>query len=479
MYKLVRENVPGALVFQAVVELGWLFAAVIVAGKLGNTQWTPSANTVADIFLFALLIASGNLMFGFYRRAHRMSVREYVAREFLMLCVEFPIAYLLSKAMFGSTSLHGGHAYAVLYALITLMVVRQVIALPFARSIVPKRVLVLGTGPEAQALDASIAEVDLPRVDMVGFCSLGESHGTCVASDRIVATFGALETTVQRMRVDEIVVAVHEQRGGVLPLQMLLDCRLAGVQVTHLSRFIERVHRRLPIESLKASWLIYGRGFDESAFRRLAKRCVDVVVAIILLLIALPIMLFAALTILLTAGGPVISREYRVGLRGRPFARLTFRVAMPRKRADRDERNRDGEATSMCGRFLHRARIDELPLLINVIKGEMGLIGPHPERPDRVAALIAAIPFYAIRHTVAPGITGWAQVHQWQMRNGQAQDWQLRATDEGKQAEAIRKLEYDLYYVKNHTLVFDALIALKSVGIVVFGAGRRSRRRPS
>jgi len=460
MHKLLRENIPGAMLFQLTVELGWLFAAVILAGKLANPEWSPSDKTVASALVFAALMACFNHTFGFYRRAHRLPLGEYVARKFVVLCIEFPIAYIIAKMLLGGSLFHRGIGFAVLYALFGLIVVRQLIAWPVVRALVPWRVLVLGTGPEARSIEASLEVANLPRLELIGFFGLDQIHEVSVSADRIVSHDASFENTVKRLEVDEIIVAVRDQRGGVLPLRALLDCRLRGVQVTDLAHFFERVHGRVPIESLKASWLIYGYGFRQSWLRRFIKRSFDLVVVVGLLIVALPVMIISALVILLSTGTPLIYRQERVGYRGQTFTVLKFRSMAKNAESDGSAcwaAINDARVTRF-GRFIRRTRIDELPQLINVLKGEMSLIGPRPERPAFVATLTEKIPFYAVRHSVPPGITGWAQV---------------RYSYGGTVEESVKKLEYDLYYVKNNNLFLDLLILLRTVRVVLLGEGAR------
>jgi sugar transferase (PEP-CTERM system associated) len=281
-----------------------------------------------------------------------------------------------------------------------------------------------------------------------------------VSPSRVIAMDGPFEDTVKALGIDEIIVAVRQQRGGVLPLRSLLECRLSGVQITDLARFFERVHGQVPIESLKVSWLIYGNGYRQGWLRTTVKRLFDLAVAALLLLLTLPIMVLAALAIAFEGGRPVIYRQSRVGFRGRVFTVLKFR-SMGR------DAEKDGNAAwatandarvTRIGRLLRRFRIDELPQLVNVLRGEMSFVGPRPERPEFVAMLTEQIPFYAVRHSVKPGLTGWAQVR-----------YSYGATVE----QSVRKLEYDLYYVKNHTLLLDLVILLETIRVVLLGEGAR------
>jgi sugar transferase (PEP-CTERM system associated) len=297
-------------------------------------------------------------------------------------------------------------------------------------------------------------------MQLAGFYVLDKVQENVVSPKQIVARNGTLEDTVKALGIDEIIVAVREQRGGVLPLRSLLECRLSGVQVTDLARFFERVHGLIPTDSLKVSWLIYGHGFRQTWLRSTTKRASDIVFALVLLILALPVMLLTALLIALEDGGSVLYRQERVGLRGKTFNVLKFRTM--HKDAEKDGKASwavvgDKRVTAL-GRLLRRSRIDELPQLINVLRGEMSLVGPRPERPVFVSMLTEQIPFYGVRHSVKPGLTGWAQVR-----------YSYGATVE----QSMKKLEYDLYYVKNHTIFLDLLILLETIRVVLLGEGAR------
>jgi sugar transferase (PEP-CTERM system associated) len=266
--------------------------------------------------------------------------------------------------------------------------------------------------------------------------------------------------TVKDLGIREIVVAVRQQRGGVLPLRDLLACRLNGVKITDLGRFFERVNGHVPLDLSRASWFIYGEGYRQSWLSNAVKRGLDLVVTLMLAVPALPIMVVTAILIAAESRGPIIYRQDRVGHRGKRFTLFKFR-SMAR------DAERDGKPTwaavhdvrvTRVGRFIRRTRIDELPQLINVLRGEMSIVGPRPERPEFVAMLSEKIPFYAIRHSVKPGITGWAQV---------------RYSYVSSVDDTVKKLEYDIYYVRNRSLLLDILILLETVRVVLLGEGAR------
>jgi sugar transferase (PEP-CTERM system associated) len=259
-------------------------------------------------------------------------------------------------------------------------------------------------------------------------------------------------------RVDEIIVAVREQRGGGVPMDQLLACRIRGVPVLDLAAFSERTKGEVPTGSLKASWLVYGHGFVQDGLRTVIKRDFDILMSLLLLLIALPVMVLTAIAIKLDSRGPTFYRQERVGLGGKSFMCLKFRSMSVDAEKDGVARwaTKNDSRVTRVGAFIRKCRIDELPQLISVLRGEMSLVGPRPERPSFVKQLQAEIPFYDIRHSVKPGVTGWAQVR-----------YSYGATLE----DARRKHQFDLYYVKNHSLFLDLLVLVETVSVVLFREG--------
>jgi sugar transferase (PEP-CTERM system associated) len=229
--------------------------------------------------------------------------------------------------------------------------------------------------------------------------------------------------------------------------------------VLDLAAFYERAKSEVPIDSLKASWLVYGHGFVQGRARQIAKRAFDILCSSVLLTLASPVMLLTVLAIKLDSPGPIIYRQERVGLGGRIFMCLKFRSM-------RTDAEKDGVArwaakndarVTRIGAFIRKTRIDELPQLLSVLKGEMSLVGPRPERPSFVAQLKEQIPFYDVRHSVKPGVTGWAQV---------------RYSYGASLEDARRKHQFDLYYVKNNSLFLDLLVLIETVSVVLFREGQ-------
>jgi len=260
------------------------------------------------------------------------------------------------------------------------------------------------------------------------------------------------------LRADEIVVALSERRGGSMPLRELLDCKLQGVRVLDLASHFEQTLGQIRLDSLYAGWLIFGDGFRQGFVRTSVKRFFDIVCASILITLALPVMAITAILIVVEDGFPLLYRQERVGLGGRLFNVIKFRSM--RRDAEKDGKPiwaqaKDSRVTRV-GQIIRKLRIDELPQLFSVLKGDMSLVGPRPERPFFVDQLTKEIPFYAVRHSVKPGVTGWAQVR-----------YHYGATVE----DSAEKLQYDLYYVKNHSLFLDIVILFETIGVVLTGKG--------
>jgi len=321
------------------------------------------------------------------------------------------------------------------------------------------RVLVLGTGSRVMRL-AEYAPRN-PNHQVIGYISLQSSSHYVPMQQILPATQGeSLLSIVKKYAIDQIVVAVRDRRGGGLPLEELLECKMAGVRIVELPTFFEREYRQVLLESLNPSWMVFGDGFREGSFRNAAKRLFDLIVSGVLLVIALPIMLLVALCIFLESGLPVLYSQKRVGQGGRVFTIYKFRSM--KKEAESDGTSRwaqvNDDRTTIVGRFIRKWRIDELPQIYNVLRGEMSLVGPRPERPCFVDQLAQQIPFYALRHSAKPGITGWAQVR---YPYGASID------------DAIEKLQYDLYYLKNRSLFLDLMILIATVEVVLWGKGAR------
>ncbi len=459
MVRVFRHHIPVGTLVQLSADGIVLFGALLLAVWVQHGPYGASlADALIPAMVFASVALAMNATFGMYRRDESSTFGTALGRLLVAVALGAPIAYLVFGVLPHGRDAQSVMGYAVLYTLAGLVLLRQIAYTARRAGMGARKVLIVGTGPEASGVEASLRSLGYPRFLVIGF--FAADGGLREADDgiRVFPAGSSLLEIVERHGVEEVIVAVKEQRGGVLPLRELLECRINGVPVMDLAGFYERVRGEVPIDSLKASWLIYGQGFAQDTLRTVIKRLFDVACAGVLLSMALPVMALTALLIKLESRGPVLYRQERVGQGGRTFWCTKFRSM--RVDAEKDGVARWAQAkdprVTRVGSFIRKMRIDELPQLINVLRGEMSLVGPRPERPAFVAQLKESIRFYDVRHSVKPGLTGWAQVR-----------YSYGASVE----DASRKLQFDLYYVKNHSLFLDLLILVETVRVVLFREG--------
>jgi sugar transferase (PEP-CTERM system associated) len=322
------------------------------------------------------------------------------------------------------------------------------------------RVLILGTGVAAQKVAREMLKRAPIGYSVVGFLTEHEGEvGRTIVNPSVLGTLGDLPRLAESQAATLIVVA-QEDRRKRLPMDLLLRCRMAGVRVVEAASLFENLSGRIPLRDLRPSWLIFSGGLHKPRVLASVKRAGEAVLAALLLVATAPIAALTALVVRLSSHGPVLYRQTRVGLAGKTFELLKWRTM----RADAEKASGPVWATgendprvTPLGRFLRKTRLDELPQLWNVLRGDMSFVGPRPERPHFVARLREVIPFYDERHSVRPGITGWAQVK-----------FPYGSTLE----DAEEKLEYDLYYVKHMSLLLDFAIVLETAKVMALGRGR-------
>ncbi len=322
-----------------------------------------------------------------------------------------------------------------------------------------ERVLVLGATPTADQV-LSRLEAERTDVEILGYVDdRPPGMVQLINGYRILGTTRQLPELVTVTQAGTIVVALEDRRGN-FPFEVILQCKLEGVRIEDWPTFYEKLSGKILLRNLRPSWLIFSEGFRRGRVALAFKRVVDVLVASLFLILGLPVFLLVALAIRLESPGPVFFRQERVGQGGRLFTLLKFRTMV----RDAEQKtgpiwaSEDDPRITRLGRWLRKSRLDELPQIVNVLKGEMSFVGPRPERPHFVAQLQEKIPFYSHRHSVKPGITGWAQVR-----------YRYGATVE----DAEEKLQYDLYYIKHLSSLLDMRILLATIGVVLFGKGAR------
>lgn len=440
-----------------------MYFLAVVIGVYVHRQFPPGVWTLHvyfPAFVFAALMVLASAILGLYKAGGALSSRGVLTRVVAATALCVPVSYVVFSFIPYGHLAQAAIANVLLLSLVGGLALRPLLSGLLSVGVLQYRLLVVGTGPEAQAVEHAIGQRGLSQALVASFYPVNDVRDPGIDPTRIVQTGESLDVIVDRLRIAEVVVAVREQRGGVLPLKELLNCRAKGVRVTGIAQFLERVVGQVPLESVKASSLIYGDGFQQGLVKQAMKRLSDVVTSLILLILASPALLITALAIAMESRGPIVYRQERVGRGGKPFTLLKFRSM--RADAESDGRARwaqvNDDRITKVGRFIRRTRIDELPQLINVLRGEMSFVGPRPERPAFVEKLKAQIPFYDLRHSVKPGLTGWAQV---------------RYPYGASESDSANKLQFDLYYVKNNSPVLDMLIVLETARVVVFGEGAR------
>ncbi|WP_045221316.1 TIGR03013 family XrtA/PEP-CTERM system glycosyltransferase [Desulfonatronum thioautotrophicum] len=320
-----------------------------------------------------------------------------------------------------------------------------------------KRILIVGTGPLAQQM-GSLVSAHGHQYQLAGYYDL-ECEPVVIPRGEIVPNGHGLFEAVKQIKPHKVVVSLTQRR-GTFPLQDMLSCKVSGVDVVDAPSFYERVTGKLLLENITPSWFIFSSGFRINSLIRLAKRMLDVTAASIGLILTAPIFPVVALLIKLDSPGPVFFRQTRVGQGDREFTLFKFRSMRQDAEAASGAvwAQEDDPRVTKLGHFLRKSRIDEIPQLFNVLLGDMSLVGPRPERPEFVAKLKEVIPYYSERHYVKPGVTGWAQV---------------RYPYGSSVEDAIEKLRYDLYYVKNMSILFDLRIMLRTVSVILFREGSR------
>ena len=464
---VLRYHLHVSVIALGAVEAFILFAAAYLAITTGlghPFHAAPDPQAFAPVFpkaaVFTLAMLCTIAAFGCYQHEAQNPDSGYYARCIRSFAVGALGVTVLFQAIPAIAVERDALTVALLLGFLGYMTARagflRLVGTPTWR----RRVLVLGAGHEA----ARVCELERRQSGADGFQVVGcmplDASPYSVSTSVIVKESASLDVIVRKFQVDEIVVAVRERRRGHLPLADLLENRINGTKIIDSATFFERETGRVKLDTVNPSWLIFSDGFRVGVARKVFKRAFDVIVSSTLLVMTLPMMIMTAILVALESPGPVFYRQRRVGQRGTVYELYKFRSMHENAEADGAARwaaDHDVRCTAV-GRIIRKWRIDELPQLINVLRGDMSFVGPRPERPSFVGELTEQIPYYSCRHTVKPGITGWAQVH-----------YPYAASIE----DSKTKLEYDLYYLKNHSLLLDLLILIRTIHIVLFAQGAR------
>jgi sugar transferase (PEP-CTERM system associated) len=451
------------IILLAMIEGSLLVFAPFLAGAILYQERfesiTRSGHLLPTALLFAGLALASMVAVGLYSTRQRTGLAGILVRVIagvvnagaLSALVYYVVPVLrIDRSVLAAT---------VIIAVAACFLVRVAFERIVDEDLFKRRVLVFGAGRRAQALLDLRRRSDTRGFKVVGFMTT-EGDTVSAPADRLVLRPDDLFRWAVEHDVDEIVVAMDDRRQG-FPMHELLECRLAGIEILELPSFLERETGKVRLDVLNPSWIIFGDGFRASHTQQLLARGLDLAASLGLLVLAAPLIVLSIFAIKLEDGlhAPVFYRQKRVGFRGQVFDVLKFRSM--RLDAEKDGAvyaTRNDPRVTRFGTIMRKTRIDELPQLLNVLSGEMSFVGPRPERPEFVGDLEQKIPYYRERHTVKPGITGWAQ---------------LCYPYGSSEKDTIEKLQYDLYYVKNRSLLFDLVILVQTVEVVLWGKGAR------
>ncbi len=465
MIRLFGHYVPRVLVLLAIAE-GLVFFVAAELAVLAGFGWSLPTDQdrwilILNGIVFAVFMSTAMVALGLYQRYSQWREAGLAVRLGLSFALA-TTALILFFYIFPSTLMGRGNlGLSLVISFVGVMLVREAFGRIAGVEALKRRLLVVGTGVNAECIKRVTDENRDLGFQVVGYVPLPRSPR--LVPDRLVIPRDKplLELAIDH-EIDEIIVAADEMR-GTLPIDELMDCRMSGLDILNLPSFFEKELALVRIEVVNPNWFIFSQnGFRSGMTGLYGKRLFDVIIGSLMLLVASPIMIAVAFASLIESRGrdPVLYHQVRVGENGKLFRLHKFRSMRVDAEADGIPRwaMRDDTRITPLGSLIRKTRIDELPQIFNVLKGQMSLVGPRPERPDFVEELVATIPFYAERHRVKPGVTGWAQL--------------LYPYGSSIQ-DAKHKLEYDLFYVKNAGIVLDLVILLQTVEVVLLGKGAR------
>ena len=467
MLRIANHYVSKIVFFLLFVEVLVLLGAAYAGAAIRFMEPAEAANVphLDHFFLSAVAFASAIVFSMSAMGMYQLNFTEGLRNPFfLKLMPSFAMGFvILTLIFYVAPELQIGRGVLLAVFIIAaggIFLARMVIFKTSELRFLESRIIFLGGGPLAkECADLAAHNTSYHKYDIAGFVAI-PAEECCVPTSQLLKMREgeSLANLAAAHNVEEIVVSVQNRRGG-FPIKELLECKLQGIKVTDAANFFERESCQIRVDSLQPSWLVFGGGFDQSFIRTFMKRSFDLICSGMILVATFPVMLLTALAIYIEDRAPIFYQQERVGLDGHPFNVLKFRSmrndaeqgGKPQWAAQNDPR------VTRVGNFIRKTRIDELPQILNVFKGEMSFVGPRPERPYFVEQLIEVVPYYNVRHSIKPGITGWAQVR---YGYGASAD------------DALQKLQYDLYYVKNNSLFLDILILIDTLKVVLFRSGR-------
>lgn len=456
MLKISNHHISRITVTLLVLEIAATIGSVYLGAMIRLVGSNASLSSISNYFFLAALMFAFSVIFSMnVFGMYHLNARERFRETFLRLMPSFALAVgVLSLIYYSIPSFYLERKVTSLALIIAIILIAFIRILVFKTSesiFLRSRIIFLGTGGLAQQChELAVTNEGHHEYDVIGFAPVDQIENS-VLSKYILPSNESLFSLAKKHNADEIVVAVQDRRGGQLPIDDLLECKLNGIKVIDAAKFFEREACQIRVEWLQPGWLTFGGGFDQSFFRKFVKQVFDLVVSAITLLLAFPLMLIIAICIYFEDRGPIFYFQEKVGLNGVTYIDIKFRSM------EIDAENWAAMSfpqTTKTGKIIRKLRLDELPQIFNVLKGDMSFVGPCPERPYYVDELNKEVPFYNMRHSIKPGITGVAQV---------------RRTYTASVEESLSKLQYDLYYVKNNSLFLDIVILIETVQVLLLG----------
>ena len=466
MYRIFGHYVPKTMFLFGLLEALVLLVSVHLALLIGlQTNFfdfsikASYANLPLNTALFIGTIQVAMFAMGLYSR----DLRDRPGLVILRIALSFALGLLILKtidSLFHLSLLQLDMQLVALSCSFLGIISSRLVFYKHTEDALKHKTLILGTGEKAQHLQRLRRRTDSFGVEIMGYVDINEHKDCYIAQENLVEMTGSLSQYVKENDIREIVVAVDDRRSNI-PHDELLECKMLGVNVIDITSYLERQLGKIMLDTFRPSSFVYSDGFSQALILRY-KRALDVVVSCSMLVCTAPIMLATIIAIKLESGGrgSVFYRQVRVGVGGKNFSIIKFRSMS-------EDAEKDGKAVwaskndarvTRVGEFIRKTRIDELPQLFNVLRGDMSLVGPRPERPEIVSNLAKEIQFYSLRHHVKPGITGWAQIC-----------YPYGANLE----DAKQKLQFDLYYLKNYSFFLDLVVLLQTVTVILWGKGAR------
>ncbi len=461
--KLSKYYIPTEFVVVGVLEFFALLFALYLALEIrfwdGN-WYAELGEFLPRALVYAVVMQLCLVAFGAYQRQTGRFINMLmlrIASGLLLGLIPLGVSFYFFPTFFLG---RGVLFLAVVFSFLFISIIR----LFFKRIVKEKnmwtRVLVLGAGERAGLIRKAVEAGEIKGLNIISYITM--SGDKEVMDDASVQSLDSqtLIEYVEEMDIDELVIAVDERRSGAFPTKDLIECKMSGINVLDLVTFFERRAGKIRLDMLNPSWLYLSEGFQIGAIRRVLKRFVDLFVVLLLSPVALFFGALVSIAIFIESGGrgSVLYNQIRVKQNGEPFTIYKFRsmVLDAEKGGVAQWASKNDSRITRVGRIIRKGRLDELPQLFNVVKGDMSFVGPRPERPEFVEKLARAVPYYEERHRVKPGLTGWAQVcYSYGDTVG----------------DSIEKLQYDLYYVKNYSVLLDVLILLQTAEVVMLGKG--------